>query len=196
MDGMRELGGKRLALLKAAAPHVTRVAYIRQQMQLSAEQKDDYTLRSFTQETLAAARSLGLSIFFVNYRRPEEIPAAFSEAVRNGANGVLAPSSFYSFYRDTQFSFDEQARRYKLPVMYYVLGAAENGGMMAYGPDYDDFYRAVPRFIDRILRGAKPSDIPIERPSRFQLIVNRTAAKAIGLTIPDAVLAEANRIID
>jgi len=95
-----------------------------------------------------------------------------------------------------QVSIHEAAMRYRLPVIHHFLGAAESGGLLAYGHDVNANYIRTPYYIDRILRGTKPGALPIEQPSRVELIVNVKAAKAIGLDIPQSVLLQADRVIE
>lgn len=190
MDDMRELNGKRLALLKAAAPKVTRVAFLVQQAPGIGPHP------GFSAETLAAAKSLGITVFTTIIERPDQLEAKFSEAARKGANGVIASNDGIMFYPENQRLIHEQAIRHRVPVMYQALGSAQSGGLMSYGVGEFEIYDGGARLVDRILRGAKPAEMPIERPSQFEFIVNLKAAKAIGLTIPGPVLAEATRVIN
>ena len=177
-----ELEGKRLALLKEAAPHVKRVALLNATSPPHAR-------------TLAAATALGMTVFAVRASSGDVLGAAFAEALAGGADAMLVTDWPAFNNRDTQLMIHALARRHRLPAIYSVLDSAASGGLMSYGSDILDNYRRVPYFVDRILRGAKPAEIPIEQPRRFALEINLGAARAIGLTMPPSVLAQADRVI-
>ena len=189
-DGLRGLNGKRLALLKAAAPRVTRVALVRDF--IPSREVPEPTI---SKETESALRTTGLAALLVHFEHQRDMAAAIEKAVRNGANGMLVLQWPYIHYRQTQIDIHELAIRHRVPTMYSTITAAESGGLMAYDADFD-LDRRIPRFIDKILRGAKAGDIPIEQPQKFDFVINQAAAKAIGLAIPAAVLAQADRVIE
>ena len=178
-----QLDGKRLSLLSQASPRIRHVAFLRHR---SAE-----AMAVLTGE---AASALGLTIFTV-LASDESLAPAFAKMVEGKADAVVV-MDWPSFNdRDTQRAMHAIARRHRLPVMYSVLDATESGGLMSYAADILDNYRRVPYFVDKILRGAKPSDLPIEQPRRFYLSVNLEAARAIDLPMPAALLAQADRVI-
>ena len=185
-----QLNGKRLALLKQAAPSISSVAFL-------AELPDEMKAHpGFSAETQAAARALGVALIGVGFKSEDQIEPAFADAVGKGANAVVVPYGIRLYKVDVQQRIHALAIRHRMPVMHYVPRNADSGGLMAYGFDDLDIYRRLPYFIDRILRGAKPSDLPIEQPTRFVLVINQRAAKAIGLAIPRSLLAQADRVIE
>jgi putative ABC transport system substrate-binding protein len=180
-----ELDGKRLSLLREAAPGAKRVAFLTQ-----AERG-----ARLAAEAHSTAAGLGLELFTVHAKSAGELEAAFEEA-RNGRADAMLVTDWPAFNnRDVQLAIHSLARRHRLPVMHSVLDAADSGGLMSYAADIRDNYRRVPYFVDRILRGAKPADIPIEQPRRFELVVNLEAARAIGLSLAPSLLAQADRMV-
>lgn len=179
-----ELTGKRLGILKEIAPAITRVAFISD------------TSEAFDAETALAARRLGLSLLSVGYGAPDRLEQALDDAVRQGANAIVVTEGLYLHTPPAQRTLHKLAAKHRLPMLHYNLTAAETGGLLAYGPDIADLHDRVSYFVDRVLRGARPQDIPIEQPARLELRINRRAAAEIGLRIPGAVLAQANRVID
>ena len=180
-----ELRGKQLQLLKEAVPGLTRVAA------LSNPTVPFYAHEA--RELEAAARSLKLGLQFVEARAPSEITAAFSAATkeRAGALIVLGGSMFFAH----RARISELAAKSRLPAMYGAKEYAEAGGLMAYGVSVRDSFRRAAGYVDRILKGAKPGDLPIEQPTKFELMVNLKTAKALGLTIPPSLLAQADQVI-
>jgi putative ABC transport system substrate-binding protein len=180
------LDGKRLSLLKEVTPTTRRVAFLCQSVLGTP----------LTQETLAAARSLGISVLALEEPSADRMVEAFAEASRRGADGMLV-TDWPSYHAPkVQVAMHELATRHRLPVIHSILSAADTGGLMSYGSDILDNYRRVPYFVDRILRGAKPADLPIEQPTQFRLIVNLRAARAIGLSLPVSFMAQADRIVE
>jgi putative ABC transport system substrate-binding protein len=188
IDGLN-LGAKRLELLKAAVPSLSRAAIL-----------VHYTpavgvAPAISPETEAVGHGLGVSLFFSTFERLEELPRAFSDLVAKGANGILVGESPHLYYREYQLPIHELAVKHRIPAMWRILNAPDSGGLMAYAPNILDFYRGAPRYIDKILRGAKPGDIPIEMPSKFDFVINMKTARAMGITIPSFVLSLADRVI-
>ena len=190
LDAGMELNGKRLALLKAAVPKASRVAFV---VQHSGPLPED---AGFSPQTQGAAQALGLTLFLVTFAAPEDLERTFADAVRHGANALVFPDTPILYWRPTQDVIKQLAVRHRLPAMHSILVAPEMGALMAYAPNIMVNYQRAPYYIDRILRGAKPADLPIEQPSKFELVVNLKAAKAIGLTIPASVLTQADRVIE
>ena len=178
-----ELGGKRLELFKEAFPKATRVAFLRN---LSGP---DTPFR----EAEAVARTLGLQLQSLGVKGPEDFKKAFEAAKSGGAQGLtVLPGSFSYLHRAV---IADLAAKNRLPAMYPDARYVEAGGLMSYGPDTDDLWRRAATYVDKILKGAKPADLPVEQPTKFELVINLKAAKQIGVTIPPNVLARADKVI-
>jgi putative ABC transport system substrate-binding protein len=180
-----ELSAKRLELLKEAMPGLTRVAVLWNPNNASV------TLKA--KETAAAARILGLQLQSLEARVPADLETQILAAARAQADALItADDQFLSSQRATIIGL---ASRYRLPVMSEFREMAEAGGLASYGPSLPDLARRAASYVDRILKGAKPGDLPVEQPTTFELVINLKTAKALGLTIPPAVLARADDII-
>ena len=189
-ENMGSLATKRLAMLKETAP-MKRVAriYLGEPLRFGSE-------KDLLPEYGTAARALGLEIFPVWAANPEELRAAFAELARRGATGLsVGPVSRIPGVEAAWDALLELVQRYRIPAMYDLPRAADQGGMMSYGVDYTVQARRLAYFVDRILKGAKPADIPAEQPSSGSLVINLKAAKAIGIKIPASVLLQADRVI-
>ena len=179
-----ELGGKWLELLKELSPKLSRVGIM----------WDPATGRVPLEGAVTAAPSLRLNVQVLEARGPGEFEAAFQSATRTRAGSILALSSpVFNTYRRTLV---ELTVKYRLPTIMPFPLFANDGGLMAYGPDLIDLYRQGGVLVGRILRGARPAEIPVERPNRFRLVVNMKTAKAIGLTIPPSLLLRADQVIE
>ena len=143
-------------------------------------------------ETEAAGRTLGMLVTTTLVGNPGEVDRAFT-AMRDTTRG--ASSWPWHSDRTGARSFSRRSRS-KLPTVSGAREFVEAGGLMAYGPDYPDLYRRAATFVDKILKGAKPGDIPIEQPTKFQLVINLKTAKALGVTIPPALLARADEVME
>jgi ABC-type uncharacterized transport system substrate-binding protein len=180
-----ELPGKRLELLKEALPRVSHVALFWDPASPSSMEIKEYE---------GAARSLGLQLQAVKVRSREDAEAAFQTAVRAGAHAVImVQSAAYTIHAATLASI---ALARHLPTMSGETGYAQAGGLMNYGPNILESWRRASGYVDKILKGAKPRDLPIEQPTKFELVINLKTAKALGLTIPPSVLARADEIIE
>lgn len=181
-----QIGGKYLALLKETAPKVSRVAL------LMRPESASHTL--FLKEIEAAARTLKIQLQPVVARTPDDFGTAFSAMgqMRADAVIVLADPIFLLHRR----RLADLAAKNRLPAMYGLTEHAESGGLIAYSANFAEVARRSATHVDRILKGARPGDLPIEQPVRFELIVNARAAKALGLPIPASVLAQASRVIE
>jgi putative tryptophan/tyrosine transport system substrate-binding protein len=179
-----ELGGKRLELLKESVPKLLRVAVLGTSTPTSAQ-----VLR----EIEVAAAALKVQLQYVSVRGPEDIETAFREATGGRANGVLVLNS--AILNSRRIQIVNLATRSRLPAMYAVPEYVEDGGLMSYSVSYTDLYRRAAVYVDKILKGAKPADLPVEQPTKFEFIINLKAAKQIGLTIPPNVLARADKVI-
>jgi putative tryptophan/tyrosine transport system substrate-binding protein len=182
-----ELSGKRLELLKEAVPQAARIAVLMR--------SPVYGPRITLRETQAAAHALGVELHIVEVHRPAEIEGAFAAMQQAGVGAllVLADSLVLEPHRHNITALALQRR---LPTMYpwrmYVVDA---GGLMSYGVDLADVYRRAAYYTDRILKGAKPADLPVEQPIKFELVINLKTAKALGVTIPPALLLQADEVI-
>lgn len=177
---------KQLELLRAAAPRVSRVGIL--------YNPANPATTPALEETREAARSMGVELQVLEVRRADELPGALAALDRWHAGGLLAVSDpvIGSHLRE----LSSEAVRRRLPAMYSRREFVEAGGLMAYGPSYEDNYRRAATYVDKILRGARPGDLPVEQPIRFELVVNRKTARALGLTLPPALLLRADRVID
>ena len=180
-----EMEGKRLELLREVIPKISHIAVLwnaGSPVQVIQER-----------ETRAAAQVFGMKVLSLGVRTREEIDDAFAAIVRErpGALLVLADRLFLH-HRAPIMDF---ATKHRLPGVHAYVELVEAGGLMSYGPSYAGMHRRAAYFVDRILKGAKPADLPVERPAKFELVINLKAAKQIGLTIPPNVLARADRVI-
>ena len=177
---------KRLAILKEALPGATRIAML--------SHPDNLIGPPQWRDAAAAARRLGLRLQRLDIRTREDLPRAFQAAVnaRADAVGPLADPLTTTLTRDIL----ELAARHRLPTMMENRAQVEAGALLAYHADPRDAYHRAASYVDRILKGAKPGDLPVEQPTTFELVINQRTAKALGLTIPPAVLLRADAIID
>jgi putative tryptophan/tyrosine transport system substrate-binding protein len=179
-----ELSGKRLELLKEAVPHFSRVAALWHR---------DAPVGSYLQETQAAAQALGLQLQALEVGSPEALDQAFAAMTREPADAlVVLPSAQIGSH---QRVVAELAMAHRLPTMFGGRGDAEAGGLMSYGPNYADFYRRAATYVDKILKGTKPADLPVEQPMKFELVINLKTAKALGITMPPLLLFQADAVL-
>ena len=144
-------------------------------------------------ETQIAAERLGLKLQSVEVRRPEDYDAAFAALTRQQAGAlVVLPDPLNLIHRAR---IVELASRHRLPTMFATRDYAEAGGLMSYGPNVADLYRRAAMYVDRILKGARPADLPVEQPTKFDLVINTKAAAALGLNIPQSLLIRADQVI-
>ncbi|HKC94768.1 MAG TPA: ABC transporter substrate-binding protein [Nitrospira sp.] len=180
-----ELGGKRLELLKEAVPSLTRVAFL--------WQASGHIASVTVKEIQAAAKALGLHVQSLEIRDSKDFDSAFEAALKEHAQALLTgPSPVINTHHARIIEF---AAKNRLPAMYAGPEFVNAGGLMSYAPDYTDQYRRTAVYVDKILKGAKPANLPIEQPTKFELVINLKAAKQIGLTIPPNVLARADKVI-
>jgi putative ABC transport system substrate-binding protein len=149
--------------------------------------------RSPLEETRKAARALSLELHVVEVRRSEQLPRAFSAVTAWRAGGVLALSD--PVFGNALPELASLATQNRLPAMYNRREFAEVGGLLTYGPNFADNYRRAAYYVDRILKGAKPAELPVEQPRKFELVVNLKTAKILGLTISQSLLSRADAII-
>ena len=181
-----ELGAKRLELLKEALPGLSRVAIV-----WNPDVRGgvlDY------KETESAARSLRLQLQSVEVNRADDFDRAFA-ALASGRAEALTVAPFSLAFRNRS-QIASLAQKNRLPSIYGLREFADAGGLMAYGPNYADGWRRAATYVDKILKGAKPADLPIEQPRKFELVINLKTAKALGLTIPPSLLVAADEVIE
>jgi putative tryptophan/tyrosine transport system substrate-binding protein len=179
-----ELGAKRLEFFREAFPTIARVTVL----------YDSTTSPSVLKEVEAAAPGLKMSLHVLQIKAREDLNKAFKEATqwRAAALSVLASP----FFQSERVLISRLSLEHRLPSMVPHRTYAEAGGLMSYGPDFRDLSRRTAIFVDKILKGAKPGDLPIEQPTKFELVVNLKTAKALGLTIPQSLLLRADQIIE
>src|SRR5262245_43494362 len=177
----QKLGGKLLELLKEAVPTVSRVAVLRNP--LTAPHS------AMMPETESAARALRLALQPVSVRRPDEIDSAFAAMSRARVNGLIVLSD--PIFTSIRMRIVDLAVKGRLPVIYADGYHTQAGGLMSYGPSVPDLFRRAAGYVDKILKGARPGDLPVEQPTKFELVINLRTAKSLGLTIPPSVLLRA-----
>jgi putative ABC transport system substrate-binding protein len=184
-----ELVGKRLEQLTQAVPGVSRVAVLWQPGGGPGER----TNQDMLEEAEVATRALGVRLEFVAARGPADVDGAFAEITkaRAGALTVLPSSMFFNERR----RLVDLAAKNRLPAVHPAREYVDAGGLMAYGPNLADLYRRAATYVDRILKGANPGGLPVEQPTKFELVINLKTAKALGLTIPPALLGRADEVI-
>ena len=179
-------GGKWVDLLKEIAPHVSRVAVFR----------DETNPTGIAQFGIiqAMATSVGLQVTPVSVSNSDEIASAV-EAFAHSPNGgaIMTGGAMITGHRDLILKL---VARYKLPAITYDRFSAANGGLISYGPDFADQFRRAAGYVDRILKGEKPGELPVQAPTKYELVVNLKTAKALGLTIPQSVLTRADEVIE
>jgi len=177
-----ELTAKRLEFLKATAPAMSRVSFLANQA----------TPKRFVSEIEAAGRALGTRISPVMVENADELDRVFSAMAKARVGGLVVDLVLHEHRR----RIVELAIRHGLPTISGPREFAEAGGLMAYGPDYPDLFRRAATYVDKILKGVKPADLPVEQPTKFELVINLKTAKALGLTIPRSVLGRADQVIE
>jgi len=182
-----DLNGKRLELLKEAFPQISRVGFLTRTGLGPGIGQDRF------KEAEIAAKGLGLRLEFVGAKDADDLDSALEAAKRAGVQAILAhPSTFVATNRARII---ELTIKNRLPVVYGSREHAEAGALMSYGPDLVDNYQRAATYVDKILKGAKPADLPVQQPTKFEFVINLKTAKQIGLTIPPNVLARADRVI-
>ena len=182
----RELGGKRLELLKEAVPKIVRVAVL-------YDPANPPGVLEVKEVLPAAARALGLTVRSWEVRDADGFEKVFAALNKQRPDGLYVSGG--PLMSANQKRIADFALKSRLPSMYQSREAVDAGGLMSYGADLADSYRRVAYFVDRILKGAKPADLPVEQPTKFELVINLKTAKQIGLTIPPEVLARATKLI-
>jgi putative ABC transport system substrate-binding protein len=179
-----ELSAKRLELLKEALPKVSRVAVLREAVGGA----------SSIQATATAARALRVQLQIFELRDPNELPSVFAAMAKERIEALtVLPGPMIT---SQMVQIVELASRARLPAVFPEARFVEAGGMMSYGPNLAEIYRSAAGYVDKILKGVKPSNLPVEQPTKFESIINLKAAKALGVTIPQSVLLRADRVIE
>ncbi len=181
------LSGKWLELIRAVAPQVTRVGLL---FNPETAPQSRYYLPTFR----SAASSLAIEPIDAPYRNAAELETVITSLSREGGLGIVVmPDTSTAIYREMIYSL---ADRYRLPAIYGFRLYAAEGGLMSYGIDSAEMFRGAATYVDRILRGAKPADLPVQLPTKFELVINLTKAKELGLTVPPALLSLADELIE
>jgi putative ABC transport system substrate-binding protein len=181
----RELSGKRLELLKDTVPGLARVAILWNPVEVSGARQ--------LRDTEDAARVLGLQVHALEARGPDDFAGAFAAALKGGAGGLtVLEDPVTRFHRARLVDLAAQSR---LPTMYWGRVFAEAGGLMSYTASDHDMDRRAAYYVDRILKGANPADLPVEQPTKFELVINLKTAKALGITSPPLLLFRADEVI-
>ena len=180
------LGGKRLALLKEAFPQISRVAVLQS---LATTMGAPYVKEA---QEAAPALNVKLEVFYAG--NAAELDKALAAIGTSGAQGLVVAND--PFYVDNRAKIVQFAASKRLPAMYFFRLFVDAGGLMAYSASLEDSYRRAATYVDKILKGAKPAELPVELPTRFELAINRGAAKAQGLTIPQSLLPRADYVVD
>jgi ABC-type uncharacterized transport system substrate-binding protein len=180
-----DLAGKRLELLREVVPGLRRVAAL--------ANVGNPLIMLEMQEVQAAARALSLQVDTLEIRRAEDITPAI-EALKGHTGALYIPSD--PLFNANRIRISTLTLAARLPTIYFDRGYIETGGLISYGPDWSDMFRRTADYVDKILRGAKPGDLPVEQPTKFELVVNLTTAKALGLDVPPTLLARADEVIE
>lgn len=181
-----EIVAKQLELLKETVPEIRRVAILSN----PANAYHQLAIR----EVNAAARSLGVQLQLLEARGPNEFDGAFAAMAKERVGALLVVSD--TIFNNHRKRLADLAARSRLPAAYGVRESVEAGGLMSYGASFLDLYRRSAAYVDKILKGAKPADLPVEQPTKFELVINLRTASALGLTVPPALLARADEVIE
>jgi putative tryptophan/tyrosine transport system substrate-binding protein len=185
-----DLVGKCLEQLTQAVPGVSRVAVLWQPGGFGERAEKD-----MQKAAEVAGRTLGVRLQFVEARRPADIDRAFSDMTRARAGALTVLGGGTMLFAERRRLVDLAAKN-RLPAVYPWRDFVDAGGLMSYGANFPDLYRRVATYVDKILKGAKPADVPIEQPTKFELVINLKTAKALGLTIPQTLLLRADQVIE
>jgi len=181
-----DLSGKRLGLLKEAVPNLSRVA-------LLVDRTDAFRERTI-KANQAAAEALGVSLWAIEIEAPDDVEPAFDKIAQDRADGAVWGIGALLFNQRARIG--ALALAHKLPTLVSIAEEVPHGLMMSYGQDYPDFFRRAVAYIDKILKGAKPADLPVEQPTKFKLVLNLKTAMVLGLTVPHSLLVTADEVIE
>jgi len=179
-----ELNGKRLDLLKQALPGLSRVGVLREAVAAGASARG----------IMAAARALGVQVYIWELRLPNELNDVFSDMARNGVDALSVLQSPMIVTESSRIV--QLVAQHRLPTIFPDRHFIDAGGLMSYGPSMPSMYRLAATYVDRILKGERPSDLPVQQPTKFELVVNQKTAKALRLTIPESFLLRADEVIE
>ena len=180
------MAGKLLEALKEVAPRVTRVAV------LASPDTPAYSVHMRTLETSASL--LAVNLIAAPVRNEAEIERAIEELARAPNSGLLAPPDrTITAHRELVVAL---AARHRLPAVYFIRAFVTSGGLMSYGPDLIDQYRRAAAYVDRILKGARPAELPVQQPTKFEFVLNLRTAKTLGLEVPPSILLRADEVIE
>lgn len=188
-----ELMGKRLQLLKEAIPSVSRLGYLTVPLGLATSPQVTRTIESAAQATETAARRLGIELHTISAFGAEEVESSFARFKAARVHALYVIEGSLAAHRAVIARLALNAR---LPTMFPTPTYVEAGGLMSYGPSLLDLYRRAATYVDKILKGAKPGDLPIEQPTRYELVINLKTVEALGLKLPQSVLVRADRVIE
>ena len=186
-----ELIPKRLELLKALLPNLSKVALLREDVTTSVLPQ---ILDRYDQSITSAARSLGIEVHTFIVRRAGDLAPAFLGMKKNHDQGVVVASAAFMFVH--RKAVIDLAAAHRIPAIYELQVFVEPGGLMSYGVNASEMQRRAAVYVDKILKGAKPADLPIEQPTKFELVINLKTAKALGVTIPQSLLLRADHLIE
>jgi len=181
-----DLSAKHFEMLRSIVPKVSRMAIL-----VNPTNSGHATILKTVQ---TAAQKSSVKILSVQARIPQEIESAFSTMTKHNAQGVIVANDLFLNQQRRQIA--ELAAKNRLPSVAAVREYADDGGLMSYGPKFVENYRRAATYVDKIIKGAKPSDLPVEQPTKFELVINRKTAKTLGLTIPQSLLISADKVIE
>ena len=181
-----DLEAKRLELLKEIYPQAARVAALRNM--------GNPAVQNNWKEVEIAAQLLGIRAQFFDVRKSEDISLAFENAIQNQCNALLADQD--ALTQANKELIVSLATKHRLPTIYPARDYVEAGGLMSFGVDYPDLYRRAAIYVDKIIKGAKPADLPVEQPTKFELVINQKTAKALGIPVPAIMLVRADEVIE
>ena len=180
-----ETAGKRLQLLKEMLPKVTRVAFLFHEAP---------GVKAELEATQQAASTLGFRVQVVTANSPDAISGAFEEAVKGRAEALVVSTSGFAF--GMRAGIAALASKHRLPSIFSLAVGPDAGQLMSYGPNDREYYRQAAGFADKILKGAKPGDLPVEQPVKWELVINLKTARALGITVPQSLLLQAERVVE
>ena len=180
-----DLSAKRVEMLKRAVPKLKLIAVVGARIPGTPDA---------LQQTLVAAQAFGARIHYVELAGPKDLARAFNEAREAGTQAMILLANPVTLSRRSEIA--QLALNERLPVMYYTSEFVDDGGLIAYGVNVPDLFRRAATYVDKILKGAKAGELPVEQPTKFELVINLNTAKQIGLTIPQALVYQADRVIE
>lgn len=181
-----DVSPKRLEVLSILVPGISRVAFLANPL-TSAH-------AAMIRSTEKAGEAIGVRVLTLEAQEPEQIDRAFTHMIKENANALIVPDD--TFFLGQHRQIVGLALKHRMPALYPYAEIVEAGGLLSYGQDLPEFYRKTAHYVDRILKGVKPADLPVEQPIKFQVVINMKTARAIGLAIPQTMLLRADRVIE